>query len=72
MHESSPLILTHSQSTPSSDEDQQYSGRNVAIHDPMISFAAVFGVSRNAPPKGTGGALRDISKETNDPIVTQL
>jgi len=26
------LILTHSQSTPSPDEDQQYSGPNMAIY----------------------------------------
>ena len=31
------LILTPSQPIPSPNEDQQYSGRNVAIHDPIVT-----------------------------------
>ena len=33
-----------------------------SITKELISFAAVFGMSRNTPPKGEGGALRDIQK----------
>jgi len=41
MHQSLPVIvqitLTHSQSTPSSDEDQQYIGQNLVNHDPTVT-----------------------------------
>ena len=40
MHQSSPtmvrLILAGSQSTPSLDEAQQYSGWNIVMHDPVV------------------------------------
>lgn len=32
------FILTHSQSTPLPDEDQQCSGRNVAINDAIVKI----------------------------------
>lgn len=41
MHQSLPAIvlitLTHSQSTPLPDEDQQYIGQNVVTHDPTVT-----------------------------------